>query len=73
VSVCALGSGEQDVGVLRDGRIAEVITEVTFIKKSEIPFLTVFGDLSAVGFKPMVASEKLPGGFDSHPLPFTLL
>ncbi len=22
-----------------------------------------------MGFKPMVASEKLPGGFDSHPLP----
>ena len=30
----------------------------------------VYADLvTALGFKPMVASEKSPGGFDSHPLP----
>ena len=31
----------------------------------------VYADLvTALGFKPSVASEKEPGGFDSHPLPF---
>ena len=32
----------------------------------------VYADLvTALGFKPMVASEKSPGGFDSHPLPLS--
>ena len=26
--------------------------------------------MTALGFKPSVAAEKSPGGFDSHPLPF---
>ena len=30
----------------------------------------MYADLvTAAGFKPVVASEKVPGGFDSHPLP----
>ena len=36
--------------------------------------LGVFADLvTALGFKPSVAAEKLLGGFDSHPLPFFIL
>ena len=28
--------------------------------------------VTALGFKPSVASEKTPGGFDSHPLPLVV-
>ena len=38
------------------------------------PIPEVYADLVTVaGFKPVVAAEKSPGGFDSLPLPFLAL
>ena len=46
---------------------ADIFPAIVFI-----PVLGVYADLVTVaGFKPVVAAEKSPGGFDSLPLPFS--